>query len=200
MIIGLTGQMQVGKDTVADYLVENYGFKKVGFAEKMYEAVCGLMGITEDEALRWKHEDKKVVVVDGQFPYTTVKQPITWRGFLQRFGTDMGRDVFGEDFWVDQLINRLPKYQEWITELSYNTYVDGNYVIRDVRFNNEAKAIKLLSGTIWKILRAGYEGDSHRSEAGIDQNFCDVKISNNSTLDDLFKSVDRIMTDARVNA
>ena len=37
MIIGLTGPAQAGKDTVADYIVENYGFKKVSFSDILDE-------------------------------------------------------------------------------------------------------------------------------------------------------------------
>jgi dephospho-CoA kinase len=33
MIIGLTGYAQSGKDTVANILVENYGYQRVAFAD-----------------------------------------------------------------------------------------------------------------------------------------------------------------------
>ena len=42
MIIGLSGYAQVGKDTVANYLVENYGFVKVSFADPIREALYKL--------------------------------------------------------------------------------------------------------------------------------------------------------------
>ena len=37
MIIGLTGYAQSGKDTVAKILVENYGFTRIAFADKIRE-------------------------------------------------------------------------------------------------------------------------------------------------------------------
>ena len=37
MIIGISGKMQSGKDTVADYLVKKYKFKRVAFADKLKE-------------------------------------------------------------------------------------------------------------------------------------------------------------------
>ena len=42
MIIGLSGYAQVGKDTVANYLVEKYGFVKVSFADPIREALYKL--------------------------------------------------------------------------------------------------------------------------------------------------------------
>ena len=37
MIIGISGKLQSGKDTVADYLVKKYGFVRVAFADKLKE-------------------------------------------------------------------------------------------------------------------------------------------------------------------
>ena len=38
-IIGILGNKRVGKDTVADYLVKNYGFIKYNFADPIKE-IC----------------------------------------------------------------------------------------------------------------------------------------------------------------
>ena len=37
MIIGISGKMQSGKDTIAEYLVEKYGFRRIAFANKIKE-------------------------------------------------------------------------------------------------------------------------------------------------------------------
>ena len=37
MIIGLTGYAQAGKDSVANSLVQNYGYTRVAFADKIKE-------------------------------------------------------------------------------------------------------------------------------------------------------------------
>lgn len=39
-IIGLHGKARSGKDTIADYLVEQYGFVKFGFADALYKEVA----------------------------------------------------------------------------------------------------------------------------------------------------------------
>ena len=50
MIIGLCGKKRVGKDTFADYLVDNYNFDKYAFANPLKEA-CRIMFCFNDEQL-----------------------------------------------------------------------------------------------------------------------------------------------------
>ena len=173
MIIGLTGNIGSGKDTVADFLVENYGYTKVGFSDVMYDAVCALWGITKEEALAWKGYASVYAKDDNgnQLMHT-------WREHLQRFGTEMGREVFGPDFWVDQFNQ---KYLDlWDEELD-----SLRLVVRDVRFNNEAENIVDFGGDIWHIIRPGYEGDEHISESGINQSYIRGDIGNDGTVDEL---------------
>ena len=42
MIVGLSGYARSGKDTIADYLVENHGFIKLSFATPMRQALYNL--------------------------------------------------------------------------------------------------------------------------------------------------------------
>ena len=58
MIIGLSGYAQVGKDTVAQILVEEYGYSRIGFADIIRNAcyrlnpIVTLEGLGETEARR----------------------------------------------------------------------------------------------------------------------------------------------------
>lgn len=180
MIIGLTGKMGTGKDTVADWLVENHEFKKVGFSDELYRGVCGLFDLTLEEALAWKDLDYDIRVEItsrnksqlGPSGLRIEHGEFTWREFLQRFGTEMGRQVWGEDFWVERFEDRYLEEPERL-------------VVRDVRFNNEAELIGAYGGTVWQILRPGYDGDGHESEAGIKQRFIDGDIMNDATIEQL---------------
>jgi dephospho-CoA kinase len=51
MIIGLSGYAQSGKDTVAELLCLNYGYKRVSFADPMREALMRLNPIVGHEPL-----------------------------------------------------------------------------------------------------------------------------------------------------
>ena len=187
MIVGLTGKKQSGKDTVADYLVENYNFQKVGFSDVMYEAVAALWGITVEEALAYKYDGSVSINLpwNGEIPSNVLRHNFTWREHLQRFGTDMGREVFGKDFWVEAFDRRY--LNRWPSELQKE-----RLVIRDVRFNNEASLIRSqFDSFIWQIVRDDLPDDPHESEAGIDVSHITAWIDNNDTIEALYELVDR---------
>ena len=63
-------------------------------------------------------------------------------------------------------------------------------VIPDVRFPNEADAIKELGGIIWRINRHGLNGiNEHRSEHAMDSYMVDHVIYNDGSLDELSDEV-----------
>jgi hypothetical protein len=194
MIIGITGQKNAGKDTIGDYLVENYGFTKMSFAEPLKMAAAILLNTDLESIERWKNENKNVCVVPGAMPdgknevtitvpLVTANYPITVRHFLQRMGTEVGRGLFGKDFWVHQLARKID-----VTR-------GANTVICDVRFQNEADAVDHWSGHLWRVIRPGTEGDLHKSE--IEQNDIKVhfEINNNGEIHTLYEAIDELMED-----
>lgn len=184
MIIGLSGYKGSGKDTVGKYLVDNYHFERKAFADKIKEATAALFDIDPKVIEFFKNDPKRCVGVfaesgfnmGGWVPNHGVK-PITFRHFLQRLGTEVGREVFGKDFWVDQV---LP--------LDYLPY--ENLVITDVRFENEAKRIYNLDGVVWQINRPGLRPDGHTSENLPTHS---LEIWNGADFGHLFAAVDEAM-------
>ena len=180
MIIGLTGQLQSGKDTVADHLVENYGFIKLGFADSLKEAVATLFDMSVEQVDRYK-DDGVTCYWAGpkEWPLVSKTLGINMRAILQRMGTEVGRELFGSNFWVEMLERKLG--------------ANGNYVIKDVRFKNESEAVYLWGGEMWRVLRPGFEGDTHASEIEQQSLRVDMEISNEGTLEWLYNAVDEIM-------
>lgn len=157
MIIGLTGYAQSGKDTVAKILVDNYGYERIAFADKirefLYETAPDYVKFLVDE-LGWEK----------------AKQNQAVREMLQNTGVG-ARKVFGEDFWVNQAMRE-------ITSL--------NVVIADVRFTNEADLVKANGGQIWRVKRLGIGAvNSHVSETQMDGYPVDQIFVNNGTIEDL---------------
>jgi hypothetical protein len=104
------------------------------------------------------------------------------RKLLQRMGTEVGRDMFGDSFWVDQAFKRIP---------------EGSIVVfSDVRYQNEADAIKQNGGEVWRIERPGVNAaNDHTSEHDLEKYKFDHKIMNYGPIDDLYNTVTTILTD-----
>ena len=167
MIIGLTGYAQSGKDTVANILVDRYGFTRIAFADKirelLYEANPMYDSIVGEPLFVKAKVDR-----DG---WEEAKKSPHIRRLLQTTGV-AARKLFGEDFWVKQALKDISP--------------DGNYVIADVRFENEADEIKFTGGQIWRVKRLGVDPvNGHISETQMDGYPVDQIFVNNSTIDDL---------------
>jgi len=192
MIIGFHGCKGAGKDTAGKFLVDTYDFQKVAFADPLKEAVAVLFNLTVQEVddlksspayIELNHDWQDVMVdyADGtKFdPWTR----IGWREFLQRFGTEMGRNTFGRDFWVDL----------WEDYLYRNSIHEDNIVATDVRFKNEAEKIQHMGGTVVEIIRPEYEPDGHESEEPLPRILIDAQINNNGTIEDLHVDVHELI-------
>lgn len=182
MIIGLTGHLGSGKDTVADYLVDHYGFKKVGFSDQLYEAVEALFDIDHAAALQYKNDQNITVGLYNDAALEPLLVEYSFREFLQRFGTEMGRDVWGEDFWVDRFEDEYLEYERKIPD-------NQDLVVRDVRFNNEAKLLQEYNGFVWLITRPEHDGDAHESEQGIHEGHIVGDIMNDGNLEELYETL-----------
>lgn len=173
MIIGLSGKAQAGKDTVAAILVEDYGFTRLAFADVIKAAVYVLDPIISLSGLRLQH----LVDTNG---WEAAKQFPEVRRLLQVFGSEVGRDLIDEQIWIELTMNGIKS--------------NGNFVISDVRFRNEAEEIKYQGGQVWRITRAiNSTIDFHRSETELDSWNFDQYIPNNGSVEDLRNEVKEVM-------
>lgn len=168
MLIGLSGYARSGKDTVAELLCLNYGYKRVSFADPMRQALYVLSPKLDNIVRLSEYVD--------DYGWDVAKQNQEVRRLLQVFGTEVGRKMFGLDFWIDIALK----------DLSGDTQV----VISDVRFPNEADAIAKLGGSVWRINRKNHSAvNGHASEHAMDNYMFNHVIYNDETLDDLSDEV-----------
>lgn len=165
-LVGLVAQKRAGKDTAADGLVR-YGWQKVGYSDPVYAAALALDPIVhvydDGEFERLSELVKRVGWDSAKEDYSEVRQT------LERIGTEVGREQFGYDFWVDFAERTLPLGVE-------------SLVFRDVRFKNEAEMLRIHGGIIVKIVRPDQKKDlGHPSRDGIHDIHCDFIIFNDST-------------------
>jgi hypothetical protein len=176
MIIGLTGYAQSGKDTVAKILVENYGYTRVAFADKirdfLYEMNPMVDNVAGEPIFLKERVDRDGWEVAKTNPHV--------RRALQNAGVS-ARKVFGEEFWIDRSLVSILRNE--------------NTVITDVRFINEADVVKHQAGQVWRIKRLGVDAvNAHVSESQMDGYPVDQIFTNNSSIEDLELMVKTRMT------
>ena len=192
-IIGLTGYKGSGKDTIADYLVNEQGFIKIAFADFIRNALKELFDWDDENFSQEKKE-----IPDSYWG-------VTPRKMCQEIGTEFLRihckDFISQDFKLPNdedykatfHIKRINK--EIIKLLDVNSNV--KIVFSDIRFQDELDYVKSLGGIIVKINRISSNKNQfseHVSEKNIDslQNV-DYKIDNDGTILELLKKVNLIV-------
>jgi hypothetical protein len=143
MIIGITGLIGSGKDTVASCFV-NRGCLQDSFAAPLKDVCASIFG--------WKRSDLEGDTTDSRdFRETadmfwTRKLGIdnfTPRLALQLMGTEVLRTHFHKDIWIDSLEYRMRR-----AEIDHPCVV-----ISDTRFTNELDLIKRLGGVVINVER-----------------------------------------------
>ena len=170
--IGLSGWAKSGKDTIANYLVENHGYRKVSFADPMREALLRL-----DPVIPYMGVNMRLSVAVRLIGWEDVKRNSPdVRVLLQRFGTEVGREMFGQNFWVDLAMSKIQPGEK--------------IVFADVRYKNEAEAVSASGGVVVRVNRDGVvAANDHSSEHDLDDYNFDLVIDNNGSLEDLLTFV-----------
>ena len=158
-LIGLTGAAGCGKDTLADWLVENFDVTKISLAEPIKEGLNAMLGFGP---VHWNDRDWKERPLNGL--------GVSPRVLAQTLGTEWGRN-HSEDFWLNVLFRRWEKLGHPLT------------VVPDVRFDNEAKSVIDRGGIVIKIERESAANiAAHSSEAGISPEYISATVPNDSSI------------------
>jgi hypothetical protein len=192
MLIGLNGKKQAGKDTVYERILYRLGpgsttdavVERVSFADLLYDSAAAALGVTPAFLRTWKSDPRagiKFIVPD----YHNGAEEcgcLTFREFLQRYGTEAHRWIFGDNFWVDNV----------------DLVHDGKIVVvTDVRFPNEAQAVVNAGGTVVRVVgppEVEDAGDGHASEEPLPAYLVD-QVLPNQVRDDDFETLDAAVLD-----
>lgn len=181
-VIGVTGRKYNGKDTVGNYLVEHFGYKRLAFADALKDACRCIFGFTDEQLYGSLKETQDVF------------WKVSPRIVLQYIGTNLLRDQLstimpdlGNDIWVNVIKKKI--LDEWTIN------PNQKFVVTDARFPNEVAMIKELGGTMFRIRRESINAvsDSHSSEMGIEKLDVDHEIINDKELDDLYQKIKVIL-------
>jgi len=161
-IIGLCGLKQAGKSTVSRAL-STEGLKPCAFADPIKDMLHAI-GLTWDELYGGDKECANETLC-GNTP----------RFAMQTLGTEWGRQMMGNDIWVNVMRNKLKILK---------SHTKG-VVIEDVRFPNEVALIREARGVLWWIERPSLEHaagrDEHISENLVKADDCDLRLINDGT-------------------
>lgn len=167
MIIGLTGYAQSGKDTLAKILVEEYGYTRIAFADKIREFLYDMNPMVDN--IHFEPIFLKELV--DRCGWDGAKRSPHVRRALQNAGV-AARKTFGENHWVVEAFKDIDHSKD--------------YVVTDVRFKNEAEWIYTFSGQLWRVERDGVGAvNAHVSESELTGYPVDQTFSNNGTVEDL---------------
>lgn len=216
MIIGINGKMGSGKDTVGKiiqylqcyntgeitlddvinnpehqwWLEEQSKFEIKKFAGKLKEVASLLTGIDiedfEDQEFK-KLEMPECWNKMQQSGRNRVMLPMTYRQFLQELGTEVMRDGLHSNVWVNALFAdyKPPKMSQ---------YNPSNWIITDMRFENELEAVVKHKGIAIRVVRPERTlTGTHPSEIALDGFIMHYEIINDGTIEDLVEKVREIL-------
>lgn len=184
-LIGLGGRLRSGKDVVADHLVAEHGYVKIGMSDALHEAMLAIdpwVHVGETHAyihgapVGWQQYSDLIKSVG----YVEAKAVPEVRRLLQNLGTEVGRNMVGVNVWVNIMARKIDDHR------------GGGHpvVVTGIRFPNEVRMIEALGGRAVWIERPGIHAPSegtasHASENSVGAADFKHLIHNDGTLEQL---------------
>lgn len=139
LLLGIKGIKRSGKDTIANILIQHYGFNRISFADALYQQVANIFNVSV-EFLR-ADKTKEMPLKELELSNILEKEPVFvkycveelgmflthWqspRRVLQEYG-NWKRNVFGKNYWIEQVFALI------------ESKPNEHFCIADVRYKNE---------------------------------------------------------------
>ena len=234
----LTASPHFTNEAVVDFLEKDlyeseWQIKK--FADKLKDIVCMLLGCTREqledrefkekelgeEWHKYQHENGQWYCTIEHYNSLTKNRQAYWslikltpRLLLQLLGTECGRGIIHPNIWVNALMSGYKKYKyaEAADGIVTNKplYKYPNWIITDMRFPNELKAVEDRKGITIRVNRSfkhkvesaggkfslGHDVtplNEHESEKALDNAKFDYVIDNDSSIEELIDKVREIL-------
>lgn len=198
LVIGLGGLLTAGKDVVADHLVDKYGFVKMGMSDPLADALYVLNPrilirgeseiVKEQFVFDQIYSYQDIIDVVGYVEAKTIPEVRSW---LQKLGTEVGRDMLGKNIWVDAAEKKI----------RIAAGLGRNVVITGIRFPNELEMINDLNSIYTRSLSVWVERDTarntstsqHASEGSVRPDQFDCTLINDKDIPALHKATDDLL-------
>lgn len=157
-VIGICGLIGSGKDTVGDELLDKHGYIRFSFAMVLKD-MCAVLFDWDRNMLEGKTPETRALrEIPDEWWSTKLGREWSPRIALQYIGTDIMRNHFHEDIWLNTVENRIRKHNK--------------VVFTDCRFPNEIEFIKDI-GELWVVERgerpAWYDHASNYNTASLER-------------------------------
>jgi hypothetical protein len=164
IVLGFSGKKRAGKNYVSSLLasvLKSKGITSVvecAFADALKDEVCSAVNISRS---------------------TLDNNKETFRPLLQWWGTEFRRQIYGERYWIDRLVQNIKNNPD-----PYQAVI-----VTDVRFPNEAEAIiNELGGSMWRIVNPDESASASLST---------VDLHSSETLMDTYPNIRRTILNSR---
>ena len=215
MVIGISGRLGSGKDTVGkiiQYLTAEDvgadclkriraglsidGYHNSSFENKKFAGKLKLIGSILSGVPVENFEDQEFKKLPMSLDWE-----MTYREFLQKLGTEAMRDGLHKNVWVNALFADYKWYTKEWDELGNETLgAYPNWLVTDMRFPNELDAVILREGITIRVNRPVHalseENNAvqlHPSETALDNSEFHYIIDNDGSFEDLMKKVEEIL-------
>ena len=182
-LIGLSGKMGSGKDAVVEYLVNEYGYRRLAFADAVkHELEAAIRHKAYPDGMPLSLWEDMLESAPEEVWIKPLNDRI--RRLAQWWGTDYRR-MDHEDYWVELAEKEIDKHPE------------VRFAISDVRYGNEDRLVHRRGGVVWMVRRKnrsnvnGIEGHISESLANVKPNHV---LSNDGTLEELYRTVDDLVS------
>jgi hypothetical protein len=178
--IGIIGRARVGKDTAGKWLVDNRGYRRIGFADALKEAALKVDPIVWEDPCA--DVTARLAETVARIGWERAKDAFPEvRRFLQELGAAV-RDI-DEDFWLRAAMKKVMAAND----------AGVPVVITDVRYPNEAASLRRAGFHLVYIDRPGVPQMDHVSENSLTEDDAKYYVRNAGTVDGLHEDMEFIV-------
>ena len=189
MIIAVCGYKRSGKDTIANYIAQRYGYRHVKIADPL-KCMCKMLFDMSDAQLEGDEKE-----------HLDTRWGVSPRQLMQFFGTEIMQ------YDIQRIIPNIQR-SFWITRLLHEhgpQLASQPIVISDMRFLHEHQAIvsymtqSRCGPMTYRVIKVtnphvDIESDSHVSEKEWVAIPEDAELNNDATIAKLYEQIDILMT------
>lgn len=192
-VIAMSGWRKSGKDTVADFLVREYGYRKLSFAAALKDMVSTTYKVPREYLDSQTHKEMPL----HEYP------AIPSDKFTAAIH-DLLRGELSSGYWTPRAlcilegsIKRSVNSNYWVRSVANEILgTRGNYVISDMRYKSEADTLRILLPSLITLRLDRFDSIDTQdpSERDLDDYKFDIVTGNRGTTEELYHTVGHIIS------